>query len=150
MNSLRGIAPGVLLARRTRAVLAVATLASHESVVSIDLAGKPQPGPGDDSQGLSFGIASCQVDQAPTFFRLINAVLRGVHNSYPWLCTAAASFRATEPEYAAMVPGKSRIMVISRDLLIAAPGRRDITLFLLDFDARISVDGSRHERASNV
>jgi hypothetical protein len=74
VNSLRCIAPGVLLARRTRAVLAVATLASHESVVSIDLAGKPQPGPGDDSQGLSFGIASRQVDQAPTFFRLIDAV----------------------------------------------------------------------------
>ena len=71
------------LVRRTRAVLAVAALASHESVVSIDLAGKPQPGPRDDSKGLSFGLASRQVDQAATFFRLIDAVLRSVHNSNP-------------------------------------------------------------------
>jgi hypothetical protein len=49
-----------------------------------------------------------------------------------------------------MVPSKLRIIVISRDLLPAAPGRRDITLFLTNWDAKISVSESRHERASNV
>jgi hypothetical protein len=101
-------------------VLAVATLATHESVVSIDLAGKPQPGPGDDSQGLSFGIASRQVDQATTFFRLIDAVLRSVHNSNPWLCTAGRFFESNRTEMCSDGSEQSRIMVISRDLLIAA------------------------------
>jgi hypothetical protein len=150
VNSLRCIAPGVLLARRTRAVLAVATLASRESVVSIDLAGKPQPGPGDDSQGVSFGIASRQVDEAATFFRLLDAVLRSVHNLNPWLYTAGRFFESNRTEMCS--DGSEQIAHHGNFARFAdrGSGRRYITRFPMDCDARISAAEGRHERASNA
>jgi hypothetical protein len=57
-----------LLARALRReLLAAAALLTHERIVSVNLAGKPQPGTRKIFQSVSFSLASRQVDQATTF-----------------------------------------------------------------------------------